>query len=813
MPFNSYQEGLKVASDLGKKAIQTEASLSSLSPVASPIPILKKAFPIYISAAEAYGHLLSSKLVPPSDIETVKRKWRLVLERAEKVKSRIEQLGGHVAKAEIGDRGEEKAVLRRASLVNGVAVELWQPPGDRFDAGESYREAVQPELAAAQLDMDPEWKDIQADCWLHQAPNEGDWVMRQGPVSDCSVVAAMGVGVKHGEQFGTAFGWENLYPQDAHGRPRRSENGKHILKLLLNGAWRSVVLDSLLPFSKRDKIPLFTTCHPTPHILPTSVGSPWAPLALKGYFKVHGGYSLRGSNPSSDIYEFMGWIPERIGLKEGFQREKEWKRMKEAWHKGNVMVSLGTGNKVSEGLVKLHAYGVIRLREEGHERILDIFDPGATSFTMSWDQVCAEFEALHLNWKPSVMPNTATRHWSWPKPPDLRSDADPGMMDTRYRLHVNAPPSSSLSEVWILLSQHITSRDRPLDDIALHVFEDLGPNHSRNLGAIYSEGLERINPYTNSNHLLVRYQLRRPTTDLTLIPSRDRGMDQTGFTLNVFAPASISLSLDRISRTLPFTQRILGNLTDRSAGGHPGWPTHMTNPQYKVVVRPGEGKNEISGRIVLHGEKDVPWNAKLIWGKGQLVYELSEDLIVADTGSYSYGIAYCDIPDLQPDTYTLIVSAFEPGQTGLFSLSLEATAPVSIIPIAAEGAGMYNRVINGSWTERTAGGRPSGGTYESNPRVEVVLSRPAVVQSRLYLPTRSPVPINLTIFERAQGGALGKQLVTTGPYSDSICGVSTGKMKLDSGVYLLVPSSYERSKGAWVLKIWSDVALSAEIVG
>lgn len=56
----------------------------------------------------------------------------------------------------------------------------------------------------------------------------------------------------------------------------------------------------------------------------------------------------------------MEWIPERIGLKEGFQREKEWKRMKEAWHQGNVMVSLGTGSKVSEGLVKLHAYGVIR---------------------------------------------------------------------------------------------------------------------------------------------------------------------------------------------------------------------------------------------------------------------------------------------------------------------------------------------------------------------------------------------------------------------------------------------------------------------
>lgn len=65
------------------------------------------------------------------------------------------------------------------------------------------------------------------------------------------------------------------------------------------------------------------------------------------------------------------------------------------------------------------------------------------------------------------------------------------MMDSRYTLHVNASSSSSLPEVWILLSQHITSRDRPLDDIALHVFEDLEPNHARKLGAVHSEGLER----------------------------------------------------------------------------------------------------------------------------------------------------------------------------------------------------------------------------------------------------------------------------------------------------------------------------------
>lgn len=50
-------------------------------------------------------------------------------------------------------------------------------------------------------------------------------------------------------------------------------------------------------------------------------------------------------------------------------------------------------------------------------------------------------------------------------------------------------------------------------------------------------------------------------------------------------------------------------------------------------------------------------------------------------------------------------------------------------PIAFESSTICQQIFDaGRRTERTAGGRPSGGTYESNPRVEVVLSRPAVVQ-------------------------------------------------------------------------------------
>ncbi|WRT65480.1 uncharacterized protein IL334_002423 [Kwoniella shivajii] len=808
MSFSTYEQGLKQATELASRAIQIESSLSSLSPLISPLPTLQKAFPAYISAAETYSHLISSSLVPSNEVVAVKKKWRLVLERAEKVKSRIESLGGHVGKVEIGDTGEEAAVLRRGSRANGVDIPLWVQPNRHDFEGEQYTDSRQPELAEEQLLCDPIWKEVPQEDW--KGLDENEWTVRQGPVADCSVVAAMGVALEHDRQFGTDFGKSNLYPKDEERQPKRSENGKHVLKLLLNGAWRSVVFDALLPHSSDDK-PLYTTCHPAKSSASSSlslIGAPWVPLALKGYFKVFGGYSLKGSNPAPDIYAYTGWIPERLSLKEGFQREKEWKRIYQSWKKGQVMISLGTGEHTSAGLVRLHAYGVTSIREEDDERYVEVFDPGATTFTMSWDGLCSEFEALHLNWKPEMMPISAARHWSWPKPVSTSTTGSTPLRNPQYRLKVSSP-SSNVHEIWILLSQHITSKDRPLDDIALHVFEEYGAGSK--LGrSVSPEMADQMSPYANDTHVLVRYRLRQSASSLLVIPARDRGNFQTGFTINVFASQGSVLSLERMSRTLPFSQAVSSSLNNRNAGGHPGHPTYNINPQYQVTILPPIKGGKIDGRIAIQGGKECAWNVKLLWGKGELVFDVTEDMIVADTGAYSYGLAYCDISDLNPGRYTLIVSAFEPNMTGSYTLSLESTAPVQINPIPGEGAGMYSRVINGSWSEETAGGRPSSGGYYRNPRIEVILPKPGVISSRLCLPRPSPVPINMTIFRRGTGVKLGEQVSTTGPYSDALSGVSTGRVKLDSGIYILVPSSYGPIKTSWIMKIWSDVAISVE---
>lgn len=171
----------------------------------SPLQTLQQTFPLYVSSAETYSHLLSSDLVPPSERETIRKRWRLVLSRAEKVKQRIEQLGGKVGKVDIGDEGLEAAVKRRAGLINGIQLLEWTEPTPReFElsskgSGMGYKEDVQPEMP----DVDVEWTEIPENEWECVIKAQERWTVRQGTGADCSVAAGLGVCIEHNRTWNT----------------------------------------------------------------------------------------------------------------------------------------------------------------------------------------------------------------------------------------------------------------------------------------------------------------------------------------------------------------------------------------------------------------------------------------------------------------------------------------------------------------------------------------------------------------------------------------------------------------------------------
>lgn len=88
---------------------------------------------------------------------------------------------------------------------------------------------------------------------------------------------------------------------------------------------------------------------------------------------------------------------------------------------------------------------------------------------------------------------------------------------------------------------------------------------------------------------------------------------------------------------------------------------------------------------------------------------LNPESIVAGSGPYSYGMAYCEVDDVERKSlslegkltpagaYTILVSSYEREETGAFTLTVESSSPVTISPIPQEGAGMYSRTILGRW--------------------------------------------------------------------------------------------------------------------
>lgn len=139
--------------------------------------------------------------MPTSERAGVQRKWRLVLERAEKVKKRVEGLGSRVGAAGVDEEAEEAAVVRRGERINGFQASIWRgPPPDFEFSGAPFRDLRQPQLADEQIALGPEWAPLPPAMWEVE---DGKWEVRQGPGADCSVTAGLGACIAHNDRWGT----------------------------------------------------------------------------------------------------------------------------------------------------------------------------------------------------------------------------------------------------------------------------------------------------------------------------------------------------------------------------------------------------------------------------------------------------------------------------------------------------------------------------------------------------------------------------------------------------------------------------------
>jgi len=75
---------------------------------------------------------------------------------------------------------------------------------------------------------------------------------------------------------------------------------------------------------------------------------------------------------------------------------------------------------------------------------------------------------------------------------------------------------------------------------------------------------------------------------------------------------------------------------------------------------------------------------------------------------------------------------------------------------------------------------------------------------------RQTSPTNIALFSKATDSTnprnlLGEEVLSSGPYSDSIYGVATSRKRIGTGTYILVPSTHSPGlMGDFEITIWSE---------
>ncbi|KAH8582033.1 calpain family cysteine protease domain-containing [Cryptosporidium sp. chipmunk genotype I] len=144
-------------------------------------------------------------------------------------------------------------------------------------------------------------------------------------------------------------------------------------KLLINGIWRNIFVDSLIPIDSGNNC-----------LLSHFDSNKYYGITLieKAYLKVMANrYDSIESNPSIDLYYLTGWIPETISIKSNYEKKKIyflnlWNRIKKPIQNGYCLMALGT-NEINSNVdhhARVNATRYECAQDKSFNRFVNEFD-------------------------------------------------------------------------------------------------------------------------------------------------------------------------------------------------------------------------------------------------------------------------------------------------------------------------------------------------------------------------------------------------------------------------------------------------------
>lgn len=175
--------------------------------------------------------------------------------------------------------------------------------------------------------------------------------------------------------------------------------------------------------------------------------------------------------------------------------------------------------------------------------------------------------------------------------------------------------------------------------------------------------------YTNNPHVLVRYDIQDAADKhLSLVLSQYKKANDLNYTLSCFCTEDFLLG--KPEKDLENHVVMSSTWSTYSAGGPIGQEKFITNPQFSVRIPAAT-----TLQLKLSTLTTVAANVMLVpvAACGDSIEKATGEPLV-DSGKYRHGFVATDRTVVKAGMYTLIVSNFHVGQTGLFSIIVSSSS-------------------------------------------------------------------------------------------------------------------------------------------
>ncbi|KAH8880751.1 cysteine proteinase [Thozetella sp. PMI_491] len=711
-----------------------------------------------IAAADLY-YRAAERATTPSEKSRLSRKCNEVIALAERLKANA-RAAAAASRPPVPESTRqlstaEKTVVLKSSKLHGKVFRPWDTPPDPTafsissggDGGPVFVDDTIFSLSEEQKEIFAGWKrpvdisSLMGSLGSNGPDNlmvaNGECDLAQDLATDCSVVASLAAAMRHLGPQKSSLLPGLMYPFDTDAmRPAVSKNGKYIFRMYFNGCWRQVVIDDRLPSSSTGRT-IYVVDKRNPQLV-------WPALIEKAYLKIRGGYDFPGSNSATDLYALTGWIPEQIFLQtDDIEPDDTWRRISEAYHQGNALVTLGTGNILPEeqktlGLVKEHDYAVVDLKTDpntgsrlflvknpwcdslvwtgaGSATTIRTHTPGASTtsgggdmsntFWIGFDDVMQHFESLYVSWNPALFRHRQDHHFAWDVPDKTVQPA----LTHNPQYSIKSPAAGP---IWILFSRHwqdgeldilrswkarqsagspiggargsdgaLATVSRELGFMSLAIFQT-SPQGTR-VPVQEGHNVLHLGPYVDSPNTLLRFDNPVPNRAYTLVVLQSGlPLPKYSFTISLFSNAPLTVS--PASELHPRHATTTGSWTRRTAGGSAAYASYFRNPQFALTVPTATPLS----LLLSTDDRALPVHVALLFSRGgQRVTAVAGRDVLARSAEYQRGCTIASAPNVAAGTYTVVCSTYEPGQLGDFTLRVSADAAVSLRPVLADAAG------------------------------------------------------------------------------------------------------------------------------